>query len=143
MAVGNLSSVKRPSFAGLDDFRGEWFHTARGPRGGVAFSGRPVAVIGTGSTGIQAIPQIAAQAEQLYVFQGTPNYSMPAQNRPLDPEELWAIRRNYAERRRLAEQSESGVPFPAPTRAAFEVAPSERRRMYEEGWRRGGIDSLS
>src|SRR5581483_1231434 len=62
MAVGNLSSVKRPSFAG-----------------------RSVAVIGTGSTGIQAIPQIAAQAEQLYVFQRTPNYSMPAQNRPLEP----------------------------------------------------------
>ncbi len=143
MAVGNLSSVKRPSFAGLDDFRGEWFHTARWPHDGVDFAGRSVAVIGTGSTGIQAIPQIAAQAEQLYVFQRTPNYSMPAQNRPLEPEELAEIRRNYVERRQLAKQSEAGVPFPAPDKGAFEVTPAERRRMYEEGWRRGGINSLS
>ncbi|MFL5518576.1 MAG: flavin-containing monooxygenase, partial [Gemmatimonadales bacterium] len=65
MAAGCLSSVKRPHFAGLDRFEGEWFHTAQWPREGVDFTGRRVGVIGTGSTGIQAIPQIARQAAQL------------------------------------------------------------------------------
>ncbi len=143
MATGNLSSIKPPSFEGLAEFDGEWFHTARWPEAGVDFSGRRVAVIGTGSTAIQAIPQIARQAEQLYVFQRTPNYSMPAQNRPLTGEELDEVRRGYAERRRAAEQSDAGIPFPAPERTTFEVTPAERRRMYEEGWRRGGINSLS
>ena len=143
MAVGCLTSIKRPAFAGLDQFEGEWFHTARWPEEGVDFTAHRVAVIGTGSTGIQAIPQIAAQATQLYVFQRTPNYSMPAQNRPLRSEELEEIRRGYTKRRRFAESSDAGVPFPAPTKATFEVTPAERHRMYEEGWRRGGINSLS
>jgi cation diffusion facilitator CzcD-associated flavoprotein CzcO len=143
MATGNLSSIKAPSFEGVDEFEGEWFHTARWPEEGVDFTGRRVAVIGTGSTAIQAIPQIARQASQLYVFQRTPNYSMPAQNRPLTAAELQEVRRNYAHRRRLAEQSEAGVPFPAPEQATFEVTPAERRRMYEDGWQRGGINALS
>jgi cation diffusion facilitator CzcD-associated flavoprotein CzcO len=143
MATGNLSEIKRPAFAGLDEFEGEWFHTGQWPPDDVDFSGRRVAVIGTGSTAIQAIPQIARQASQLYVFQRTPNYSMPAQNRPLTMDEQVEVRRHYAERRRFAEQSDAGVPFPAPTCGAFEVTPKDRRRMYEEGWRRGGINSLS
>jgi cation diffusion facilitator CzcD-associated flavoprotein CzcO len=143
MASGCLSSVKRPAFTGLDAFEGEWFHTARWPTDGVDFTGRRVAVIGTGSTGIQAIPWIASQAEHLYVFQRTPNYSMPAQNRPLDPQLVRDIRRTYAQRRRLAEESDAGVPFPPPERSAHDVTPQQRRRMYEAGWRRGGINALS
>ncbi len=143
MASGCLSSVKRPAFTGLDAFEGEWFHTARWPSDGVDFTGRRVAVIGTGSTGIQAIPRIASQAERLYVFQRTPNYSMPAQNRPLDPELVRQVRRTYAQRRRLAEQSDAGVPFPAPERSAHDLTPQERRQMYEAGWQRGGINALS
>lgn len=143
MAAGCLSSVKRPEFPGLDSFEGEWFHTAEWPHDGVDFTGRRVGVIGTGSTGIQAIPQIARQADRLYVFQRTPNYSMPAQNRPLDPDEVREIIRGYPERRRTAEQSDAGVPFPAPEKSALEVTPEERRCMYETGWQRGGINALS
>jgi cyclohexanone monooxygenase len=143
MAVGNLSAIKRPAFAGLDEFEGEWLHTGRWPEQGVDFTGRRVAVIGTGSTAIQAIPQIAKEASQLYVFQRTPNYSMPAQNRPLSADEQEEIRRHYSERRRFAEQSDAGIPFPSPTRQTFQVTPSERQRMFEEGWCRGGINALS
>jgi cation diffusion facilitator CzcD-associated flavoprotein CzcO len=143
MATGSLSTIKRPAFAGLDEFEGEWFHTGRWPEQGVDFSARRVAVIGTGSTAIQAIPQIAKQASRLYVFQRTPNYSMPAQNRPQSAEEQREIVRDYPARRRFAEQSDAGVPFPPPTRAAFEVTPAERQRLYEDGWDRGGINSLS
>ncbi len=143
MCLGCLSTVKRPEFPGLDRYEGDWFHTALWPPEGVDFSGRTVGVIGTGSSAIQAIPQIARQASRLYVFQRTPNYSMPAHNGPLDPELAREIRRNYAQRRRMAELSDAGVPFPAPTEKAFEVTPEERLRMYEEGWQRGGINALS
>ena len=142
LAVGNLSSAKRPDIAGLDSFRGEWCHTARWP-GGADLRGKRVGIVGTGSTAIQALPQIAGQADQVYVFQRTPNYSMPAQNRPLPPEELREVVRGYRGRRRAAQQSDAGVPVPPPQRSALEVTPAERRRMYEEGWRRGGINALS
>lgn len=143
LAVGNLSSVKRPRFAGLESFRGEWYHTARWPAGGVDLRGRRVGIVGTGSTAIQALPQIAKQADHVYVFQRTPNYSMPAQNRPLPAEELREVVSGYHERRRAAQQSDAGVPLPPPERSALEITPAERQRMYEEGWRRGGINALS
>jgi cyclohexanone monooxygenase len=143
LAVGNLSSVKRPDFGGLESFMGEWYHTAQWPDDGVEFQGRQVGIVGTGSTAIQAVPQIAKHAAEVYVFQRTPNYSMPAQNRPLRPGELRAVLRGYGERRRAAEQSDAGVPVAPPERSALEVTPDERQRMYEEGWRRGGINALS
>lgn len=143
MAVGCLSSIKRPDFPGLDSFEGDWFHTAQWPSEGVDFTGRRVGVVGTGSTGIQSIPQIARQAEQLYVFQRTPNYSMPAQNRPMDPDTLRELLRDYDARRRQAELSDAGVPIEPPVKSALEVSAQERRRMYEAGWRRGGINALS
>jgi cation diffusion facilitator CzcD-associated flavoprotein CzcO len=143
LAVGNLSSVKRPDFAGLDGFLGEWYQTARWPAGGVDLRGKRVGIVGTGSTAIQALPQIAGQAERVYVFQRTPNYSMPAHNRPLPPAELREVIRGYGARRRAAEQSDAGVPVAPPQRSALEVGTQERRRMYEAGWRRGGINALS
>jgi cyclohexanone monooxygenase len=143
LAVGNLSSVKRPDVAGLESFLGEWYHTAQWPAGGVEFEGKRVGVVGTGSTAIQAVPQIAKQAAGVYVFQRTPNYSMPARNRPLAPGELQEVVRGYGERRRAAEQSDAGVPVAPPERSALDVTAQERRRMYEEGWRRGGINALS
>jgi cation diffusion facilitator CzcD-associated flavoprotein CzcO len=143
LAVGNLSSVKRPDLAGLESFRGEWHHTAQWPADGVDFGGQRVGIVGTGSTAIQAVPQIAKQAAEVCVFQRTPNYSMPAQNRPLPPGELREVLRGYGERRRAAQQSDAGVPVAAPQRSALEVGPEERRRMYEAGWQRGGINALS
>ncbi len=68
---------------------------------------------------------------------------MPAQNRPLEPELVRAVIRDYAQRRHLAEQSDAGIPFPAPTQSAFDVGDEERRRRYEAGWERGGINALS
>jgi cyclohexanone monooxygenase len=143
MAVGNLSSVKRPDIPGLDSFEGDWYHTAEWPREGVDFTDHRVGFVGTGSTGIQAIPQIAEQADRLFVFQRTPNYVVPARNRPLDREAVREILRNYEERRRICRESDSGVPVPPPEKSALEVTPEERRRLYEAGWARGGINALS
>ena len=143
LAVGNLSSAKRPAFQGLERFRGEWHHTAHWPESGAGLAGKRVGIVGTGSTAIQALPQIAKQAERVYVFQRTPNYSMPAQNRPLPPGELDEVIRGYRARRREAEESDAGVPVAPPQRSALEVTAQERRRMYGHGWRRGGINALS
>ena len=84
MATGCLSSANDPEFPGRESFAGNWYHTGRWPHGGVDFSGQRVAVIGTGSSAIQSIPLIAEQAGQLTVFQRTPNFSVPAHNRPQD-----------------------------------------------------------
>jgi cyclohexanone monooxygenase len=141
--VGNLSTIKRPDFEGLDDFQGLCFHTAEWPHEGVDFAGKRVGFVGTGSTGIQAVPQIARMAERLYVFQRTPNYSMPAANRPLDPAEVKQVVATYGERRRASEQSDPGVPHTPPELGAFDVSDEDRRRIYEAGWAAGGIGSLS
>src|SRR5579864_1635910 len=88
MATGCLSVARVPEYKGLDTFQGKWYHTGNWPHEGVDFTGQTVAVIGTGSSGIQSIPEIARQASHLYVFQRTPNFSLPAQNGPLTPEVL-------------------------------------------------------
>ena len=88
MATGCLSSPNMPKFKGLRDFKGDRYHTGYWPHEGVDFTGKRVAVIGTGSSAVQSIPIIAGQAKHLYVFQRTPNYAVPAHNAPLDPEHV-------------------------------------------------------
>lgn len=141
MATGPLSSPYRPSFPGMDDFSGRVLHSAEWPNEPVDFTGRRVGIIGTGSTGIQMIPLIAQQAEHLYVFQRTPNYSVPARNHPMAPEQLAEIRANYEERRRLARHSKAGFPPRTPeisARSALEVTEEQRREVYELMWEQGG-----
>jgi cyclohexanone monooxygenase len=146
MASGCLSTPHRPAIEGLDDFEGACYHSARWPHGGVELAGKRVGVIGTGSTGIQLIPQLAEQAQHLYVFQRTANFSMPAHNRPLDPDIQRTIKAEYRQRRRLARESLSGVPSShpdvLPQRSALDVAPEERTRVYERGWANGGIGGI-
>ncbi|MDT0550520.1 cyclohexanone monooxygenase, partial [Streptomyces sp. DSM 41529] len=103
------------------------------------FTGKRVAVIGTGSSGIQSIPIIAEQAERLYVFQRTPNYSVPAGNRPLTGEETAEIKANYAERRRMSWRSGGGSPHVAHPKLTMEATPEERRVAFEERWELGGV----
>ena len=109
---------------------GDWYHTARWPQDGVELAGKRVGIIGTGSTGIQLIPQLAKHARHLHVFQRTANFSMPAHNAPLDREVQRTIKAAYGERRRLPRESLSGVPRShpdaVPQRSALEVTPQER-----------------
>ena len=93
MATGCLSMPKAPDIEGAERFAGEVYFTSRWPHEGVDFTGKRVAVIGTGSSGIQSIPLIAEQAAQLTVFQRTPNFSMPAHNGPVRPEKRARARR--------------------------------------------------
>jgi len=143
MATGNLSVPRVPDFPGLDDFKGETYHTGLWPHEGVDFTGKQVAVIGTGSSGVQSIPIIARQAKSLTVFQRTANYILPARNGPLDPATETAHKAEYRARREAAYDTPFGIAgYPPPTKSALEATPEERRAIYDAKWQEGGSISF-
>jgi cyclohexanone monooxygenase len=131
MATGCLSVPKGPEVPGVETFAGETYHTGRWPHEGVDLTGKRVAVIGTGSSGVQAIPVIAEQASHVTVFQRTPNFIAPAWNGPLDAETAREVVANYAERRRRIRESLSSLHYPANDKSALEVSDEERERELE------------
>lgn len=131
MATGPLSAALTPNFSGLNLFAGEVYHTAAWPRERVDFTEKRVAVIGTGSSGIQSIPIIAEQARHLYVFQRSPNYSVPAGNEPLSTAELDDIKAGYGERRRLSWRSGGGSPHITAAKPTMDFTPAQRRAAFE------------
>jgi cyclohexanone monooxygenase len=139
MATGCLSTTQVPKIPGLDAFRGPRYHTGHWPHEGVDFTGRRVGVIGTGSSAIQSIPIIAEQAAHLFVFQRTPNFSIPAHNAPLDREFERRVKAGYAEFRRQARESRVGFVVERSDASALAVTDDERRYQYEKRWRRGGL----
>ena len=94
-AAGCLSAPLEPAIEGLHSFAGVSLYTNRFPKGGFDFAGKRVAIIGTGSSGVQATPVVARQADHLYVFQRSAAYTMPAGNRPWAPGEFEELRRGY------------------------------------------------
>ncbi len=142
LAVGCLSSANQPDIARLKEFTGKTYHTGHWPQSPVDFSGQRVAVIGTGSSGIQCIPTIAAQASQLTVLQRTPNYAVPAWNAPLDDEADGQVKADYAALRARAKQRPTGYAFPFDERPALSVTADERIAQYEKFWRLGGLKFL-
>ena len=144
MATGCLSNANRPDLPGLESFAGDVFLTAQWPHDGVDFRGRRVGVIGTGSSGVQSIPIIAEQAEQLVVFQRTPNYSVPARNAPLDPDEQRTVKSDYMGLRSAnrATMVGFGSRLPLPEPSALAVDEADRVRVFEARWERGGLSFL-
>nr|WP_212744093.1 NAD(P)/FAD-dependent oxidoreductase [Ramlibacter sp. 2FC] len=138
MATGALTVPQLPDIPGIERFAGKIYHTATWPHEGVDLSGRRVGVIGTGSSGIQAIPAIAKQAEQLVVFQRTANFSIPAWNGPLQPEVQQTWKKDYREHRRRAR--EVGTLYEFSDKAASQVGEEERQREYERRWQKGGVN---
>jgi cyclohexanone monooxygenase len=141
MATGCLSSANVPDLPGLDTFAGATYHTGRWPHEGVDFTGKRVGVVGTGSSGIQSIPILAEQALELTVFQRTPAYTVPAHNRPLDPDELAEIKANYPDLRAADARSmvAFGARVPANEGLASMTAPADVERIFEERWEIGGL----
>ena len=139
MASGVLSTPSLPDIPGRDSFAGEWYHTGQWPHQGVDFRGLKVAVIGTGSSGIQSIPLIAEQAAHVTVFQRTPNYAVPAGNRPLDPHELREVKFRYREIRAASKKGFTALPFKPAGRSALAVSDAEREEVYEQWWRNYGL----
>ena len=138
-AVGNMSAANVPEIKGLDIFKGQWYHTGQWPHEGVDFAGKRVAVIGTGSTGIQAIPVVAETAAHLTVFQRTANYSIPARNAPLTEEFKQYTGDHYDEIRNIMRTNTNGAPFRFQNVNALDVSPEERLAMYEAAWEKGGF----
>ncbi|HYI60366.1 MAG TPA: NAD(P)/FAD-dependent oxidoreductase [Acidimicrobiales bacterium] len=145
MATGCLSSAMEPAIPGRDSFAGATHHTGRWPHEGVDLAGRRVGVIGTGSSGIQAIPVIAEEAAELTVFQRTPAYSVPARNGPLDPVEAKEVKARYAELRAANRLRATGFGSRVPPAgaSALQATDEERRAEYEARWQRGGFTFLA
>ena len=109
MATGCLSSPLKPDIAGIDSFTGVSIQTSLWPRDGVDLAGKRVAIIGTGSSGVQSTPEIAKVAGQLTVFQRTPTYTWPSMNRPLTEDDLAKVKENYDRMRETQRRSRMGI----------------------------------
>jgi cation diffusion facilitator CzcD-associated flavoprotein CzcO len=138
-AVGTLSATNIPQFKGLESFKGKWYHTSRFPKEGVDFTAKRVAVVGTGATAIQAIPEISQQAKQLTVFQRTPNYTVPARNGKVDPDVAKGRKADYEGIIKRIRESAFGQEHYAIPKSALEATPEERERVFEKLWDAGGF----
>ncbi|MEM8941455.1 MAG: NAD(P)/FAD-dependent oxidoreductase [Pseudomonadota bacterium] len=138
--VGMLSSPKIPEFPGREGFAGEIFHTARWPQHPVDFAGKRVGVIGTGATGIQIVQTLASEAEELFVFQRTPQYAVRMRNHPVDAQVMQEWRAQYPTLKNQVHETFAGfewhVPEPgwAPTLSA-----EQRLAILEECWADGSL----
>jgi cation diffusion facilitator CzcD-associated flavoprotein CzcO len=141
-AVGCLSAPTRPDIQGRDSFEGDVYYTATWPKDGVDFTGKRVALIGTGSSGIQATPRIAAEAKQLTVFQRTPNYTVPARHHAFEPERQAEIKRSYDDIFARTRESAAGFPYFPIERSGLEVSDEERKQILDGLWDEGGFKFL-
>lgn len=144
MATGCLSSTNIPDLEGLTEFEaagGRLLHTGRWPHEGIDFSGQRVAVVGTGSSGVQAIPMIAEQAEHLTVFQRTATYAAPAYNGPLDPDVEANVKAGYSNFRAMLQKRATafGAAYPRAHGSALAFSDEERTAILEERWQLGGF----
>jgi cyclohexanone monooxygenase len=138
MATGCLSAPNRPKLEGLESFKGAIYHTGEWPHEGVDFTGKRVAVIGTGSSAVQSIPLIAEQAKQLTIFQRTAHWVVPAHNGPMDPDVQRSWKADYPAKRAAAKSLPTGVLFDYSTERALETPADARNKEYERRWQRGG-----
>ncbi|WP_291858059.1 alpha/beta hydrolase fold domain-containing protein [Bradyrhizobium sp.] len=139
MATGCLSAPKPPEIDGVKDFKGEVYFTGRWPHREVKLAGKRVAVIGTGSSGIQSIPLISEQAAHLTVFQRTPNFALPAHNGPVPSDRIALLEGDRAGYREQARWSLAGVPWPQQTAVSWQLSDAERRERFEQAWAAGDL----
>lgn len=136
-ATGILSATNIPKLNGMERFKGEWYHTSRWPAK-VDFTGKRVAVIGTGSTGVQLTTAIAPLVKHLAVFQRTPQYIVPAGNRPLTENEVTAIKEQYDQIWKDARETLLAAGFRESTVPLSSVPEDERDAIFEKAWNNGG-----
>ena len=139
MATGCLSVPRAPEIAGEAEFDGPIYHTGSWPHEPVSFKGLRVGVIGTGSSAIQSIPQIAAEADQVFVFQRTPNFSVPARNAPLTEEDRSVFWEQYPAYRQMVLEGTAGIAGGSPFRS---LTAEQQRARFEELWNIGGSGYL-
>jgi len=145
MATGLLSAPNKPKIDGLESFAGHQYQTSLWPKEKIDFTGQRVAVIGTGSSAVQAIPEIAKEAKRLTVFQRTAAYAIPARNCPVDPALEQKVKADYAALREREKEAFGGfinltfIDRPEPLRSATEATKEEREAAFEARWRAGGL----
>jgi cation diffusion facilitator CzcD-associated flavoprotein CzcO/acetyl esterase/lipase len=142
MASGCLSVPKTPDIAGADSFAGEVYFTGTWPHEGVDFTGKRVAVIGTGSSGIQSIPIIAQEAAQLTVFQRTANFSIPAGNGPAPADRVEQLATDRAAYREAAKWSRGGIAREVTEVMGVTAPPEVRRERFEAAWQSGELFAI-
>ncbi|OAL53567.1 cyclohexanone monooxygenase [Pyrenochaeta sp. DS3sAY3a] len=139
-ATGPLSVAKDPPFAGLKSYTGQWFQAANWPMQSVDFHGKRVAVVGTGATGVQIIPKLAAAVKELTVFQRTPNYVLPARNYNIDQYQANSIKQNYDATWNHASSHPFGLAMNPSGKTVKGVAdPNEIKKALDYGWEVGGF----
>jgi cation diffusion facilitator CzcD-associated flavoprotein CzcO len=138
-AIGPLSAPTMPLIAGVEDFKGEAYHTGLWPHEPVSFAGKRVAVIGTGASGVQAITEIAKTVGHMTVFQRTPNWCAPLRNGPIDAEAMGKIRANYADIFARCRETYGCFIHAADPRNAVEVSADEREALYEKLYNQPGF----
>ncbi len=142
MATGSLSAPRYPDIPGIETFAGRRLHTGAWPRQPVDFTGRRVAVVGVGSSGVQVSVEIAKQAAHLYVMQRTPSYVVPARHEPLDHAALAQEKGRYPARRALNRAAALGVDFAMRPEPTMSVSEAERVAEYDRRWPIGGAAML-
>ena len=141
-ATGVLSVPHFPDVPGRTDFRGESYHTGLWPKAPVDFEGKRVAVIGTGSSGVQIVPVVAEQAAAVTVYQRSPNWCTPLNNAPITAQEQEWLRADFESIRETLNTSAAGFLHPAGDRATFDDSTEDRRACYERLWRSRGFGKL-
>ena len=142
MATGCISTANIPDIEGLSDYRGNTYHTGHWPHEKIDFTGQRIAIIGTGSSGIQSIPILAAEAAHLTVFQRTPHYSVPSRNVPMTDAYEREWKDQYPERRAAMRQASGGSFKNANDVSALAVDEEERQAVYDQRWTMGGFAFL-
>jgi cation diffusion facilitator CzcD-associated flavoprotein CzcO len=141
-ATGVLSMPYFPDVPGREDFRAESYHTGLWPTTPVDFAGKRVAVVGTGSSGVQLIPAIAGEVESLTVYQRTPNWCTPLNNSPITPYEQAQLRADFEAIRETLNTSPTGFLHHAHDRATFDDPIEERWTFFEKMWNSPGFSKL-
>ena len=141
-ATGVLSVPFYPAIPGRYSFRGEAYHTGLWPKTPVDFAGKRVAVIGTGSSGVQVIPMVAGEVASLTVYQRTPNWATPLNNRPITPQEQAELKAGFEAIRDTCNSSPSGFLHAHSDKITFDDSPEERQAFYERVWQLGGFGKI-
>jgi cation diffusion facilitator CzcD-associated flavoprotein CzcO len=142
-ATGVLSVPHFPDVPGRDAFRGEQYHTGLWPASPVDFAGKRVAVIGTGSSGVQLVPRIADEVASLTVYQRTANWCTPLNNAPITPTEQAELRTGFESMCQTLNTSASGFLHPVNNRATFDDSDQQRQAFYEQMWQSPGFSKLT
>ena len=142
-ATGVLSVPFYPDVPGRADFRGQSMHTGRWPAAPVDLTAKRVAVIGTGSSGVQIAPVIVDEVASLTVYQRSANWCTPLNNAPITSDEQEQLRVGFKAMREVLNTSTAGFLHPANDRSAFDDTEEERQAFFETMWRSPGFSKLS